>query len=148
MATKTGIDLRKVSPDLQKAGVPQSQIKSITAALEQQSRLRELQQERKQLASELSRLDARIAQLSAAAGRHGVATATGRRGRPRLRPEAVPTSDVYAFLKAHAGTAYRREELAEAMKVESGRLREPLNELVAQKKVKRAGQRRGTSYKA
>ncbi len=148
MATPSGIDLRKVSSDLKKAGVPQSQIKSITAALEQQSRLRELQKERRELASQLSRLDARIAQLSAATGLHASAHTTGRRGRPRLRPEAVPTSDVYAFLKAHAGTAYRREELAAAMNVDSGRLREPLNELVAQKKVKRAGQRRGTSYKA
>lgn len=148
MAIESTVDLQKIRSDLKKAGVSASQIKSITAALEQQSRLKELQKERRQLAAELSRLDARIAHLTASAGLPAPALGTGRRGRPRLRPEAVPMQDVLDFLKAHAGTSYRREELAAAMNVESGRLREPLNELVAKKKIKRSGQRRGTSYRA
>ena len=70
-----------------------------------------------------------------------------KRGRPgRFTPEQLDTmgGKILSLLKKTPGA--RSEQLSAAMKMDAARLRIPLKALIAAKKVKVKGQKRGTTY--
>jgi hypothetical protein len=72
---------------------------------------------------------------------------TGKRGRPgRFTPEQLETmgSSILAILKKSPGA--RSEQLSAAMKMDAKTLRIPIKALIAAKKIKAKGQKRGTTY--
>jgi len=72
---------------------------------------------------------------------------TGKRGRPgKFTPEQLDAmgGKILALLKKNPGA--RSELLSAAMKMDAATLRIPLKALVAAKKIKVKGQKRGTQY--
>jgi hypothetical protein len=72
---------------------------------------------------------------------------TGRRGRPgKFTPEQLDAAGgkILGLLKKSPGA--RSEQLSAAMKMDAATLRIPLKALIAAKKVKVKGQKRGTTY--
>ena len=154
MAEKStsSIDLAKVKADLEKAGVPAEHIAAFTSDLVQKVRLSNLEKEREQLRSRLDAIAAEIARLKGAPttgrkrGRPAKVKAKGRTGRGRKR--SIAPEVILTFLQNNKGQAFRREELATKLSVASASLRDPLTALFNGKKIKRKGQKRGTSYYA
>ena len=106
-------------------------------------KLTALESEANELRKALSKIEGQIAKLS------GTQVAPAKSSKRRAKKAAVKqiSSDkVVAFLEKNAGSALRREEIAAGMKVDSKALAGALTELIEQKKVKRAGKRRGTTY--
>ncbi len=72
---------------------------------------------------------------------------TGKRGRPgKFTPEQLEQhgASILALLKKSPGA--RSEQLSSAMKMDAATLRIPLKALIAAKKIKVKGQKRGTTY--
>ena len=75
------------------------------------------------------------------------AARTGKRGRPgKFTPEQLENhgASILALLKKSPGA--RSEQLSAAMKMDAKTLRIPLKALIAAKKIKVKGQKRGTTY--
>jgi hypothetical protein len=72
---------------------------------------------------------------------------TGKRGRPgKFTPEQLEKhgASILALLKKSSGA--RSEQLSAAMRMDAATLRIPLKALIAAKKIKVKGQKRGTTY--
>jgi hypothetical protein len=72
---------------------------------------------------------------------------TGKRGRPgKFTPEQIDAmgGKILGLLKKSPGA--RSEQLSTAMKMDAATLRIPLKALIAAKKIKVKGQKRGTTY--
>jgi hypothetical protein len=72
---------------------------------------------------------------------------TGKRGRPgKFTPEQMEKhgASILALLKKSPGA--RSEQLSAAMKMDAATLRIPLKALIAEKKIKVKGKKRGTTY--
>lgn len=143
--TKSGVDIAKIKASLKNAGVPAGQIKEITSSLADAAKRKELERERRKLQTQIDKIDAQIVKLGGAAAD---ATPARKRTGKRASAKQVPADKVLAYLAKNKGTSLRREEIAAGMNVASGSLKNALSELVESKKVKRAGQRRGTTYTA
>jgi len=84
-----------------------------------------------------------------ATGSNGVVRTkgTGKRGRPgKFTPEQIAKhgTSILALLKKTPGA--RSEQLSSAMRMDAATLRLPLKALLAAKKIKVKGQKRGTQY--
>jgi len=78
---------------------------------------------------------------------HPRSAGTGKRGRPgRFTPEQLEKhgAAILTLLKKSPGA--RSEQLSTAMKMDAATLRIPLKALLAAKKIKVKGQKRGTTY--
>ena len=74
-------------------------------------------------------------------------TRTGKRGRPgKFTPEQLEKhgASILALIKKSPGA--RSEQLSAAMKMDAATLRIPMKALIAAKKIKVKGQKRGTTY--
>lgn len=94
-------------------------------------------------------LDEARATLSACLSLQGVPQQASATGAPRARVRvaagaAVSVEAVLAHVRAHPGR--RGEEISLALGTDSRSLRVPMKQLIADKKVKTKGQRRGMTY--
>jgi len=70
----------------------------------------------------------------------------GKRGRRSSVDLAAWGDKLLAHVKAHPGQ--RGEQIAKALRTDVGTMRKPMQDLIAKKKVKTKGQRRGMTYTA
>ena len=137
------VDMNRIKSDLVKGGATASQIKEITATLADKVKLTALESEANELRKALSKIEGKIAKLS---GEQVAPAKSSKRRAKKAAVKQISSDKVVAFLEKNAGSALRREEIAAGMKVDSKALAGALSELIEQKKVKRAGKRRGTTY--
>ena len=155
-ASRAAANISRIAAALTKAGVPESSIAVLVADMKKQRRCDQLSKERAKLQAQADKLAAKIArfdaQLSALDGKKPAVArtakkATGRkRGRPRGSRSVVKPGAVLGVLGKNKGKALLRAEVASALGVDSSKVGPPLAALLADGKIKRTGQRRGTRY--
>jgi hypothetical protein len=140
------IDIAQVKSTLLKAGVSASDVAELTSGLVQKVALGGLMKEKEELSGRLKEIDAQIAALTGGRARTRTArkAVTGRKA--KRGPRKASTDAVLSALQQSKGTPLRREELAEKMGVKSASLKSALTTLLAEKQIKKKGQKRGTSY--
>ena len=105
-----------------------------------------LQTQADKLATKIAKIDAQLAALDGKKPAAAKAAAGPKRGRPRGSRSVVKPDAVLDILNKNKGKALLRAEVASALGVPSAKVGPTLAALLADGKIKRTGQRRGTRY--
>jgi len=147
-ARVSAISFGRVKSTLAKAGVPATEIRRIVESLKREAKVAALQKRRGQIAKRIAKIDKQIAALGGKVSKPSAAKRTRKKTlkRKRAAVRQVSPQKVLDFLKKNKTKSCLRADIAKGLAVRSPALSKAINGLLAGKKIKKKGQRRGTRY--
>ncbi|MDA0321236.1 MAG: hypothetical protein O2923_00760 [Verrucomicrobia bacterium] len=155
-AARSSVNISRVTAELTRAGVPAASISALLSDIKKQGKREDLTKQREKLQLQVDKLTAKVskidAQIAALDGkksgpkRVANVAAPGKRRKRRGRPAGVKADAVLDVLKKAAGKSLLRADVAAALGVDSSKVGPTLASLLADGKIKRKGERRGTRY--
>ena len=145
-ASESGaVDYEKVKADLAKSGVAVADIRSFVAGLKRKNEIADLCKQREQLRAELAKVEKKITLLRGEPSVRAPRKARAKRT-AKAQVAQVASEQVLAFLKKQKGEKLPRGKIAEGLGVAPAALGDALGSLLAEKTIKKEGEKRGTRY--